>query len=137
MREKASFEHTFDGILQALILIVIICVPLIFIKTLHNSFVVPKQTLAQFLIFEMVLLWLMNMTLQKEYKIVKSPLYVPLFLILGIEILSLLWAENRYLSLHLIWQNVAFGLFHGLFLALEHAHDPHFSHILALTTPFE
>ena len=111
MREKASLEHTFGGLIQILIFILIICVPLIFVKTLHNSFIIPKRALIQFLIFEMFLLWLMKMTLQREYKIVKSPLYVPLFLFLGIEILSVLWAENRYLSLHLIWQNVAFGLF--------------------------
>lgn len=110
MREKTPIEKNVNGIIQVLVFILVMCVPLIFVRSLHDSFAVPKRALAQFLIFEMFLLWLMKMTLQREYKIVRSPLYGPLFLFLAIEALSLVWAENRYLSFRLIWQDVAFGL---------------------------
>lgn len=108
--KKRSPEYVPDRIIQGLIIVLLISVPIVFVKTIDDGFNVPKRALAQFLIFEMFLLWLLNMNLRRTLKIVKSPLYIPLFIFLGFESLSLLWAQNIYLSWELIGQNVAFGL---------------------------
>ena len=110
MNRRVESEHILDHVVKGLFFALIILVPLVYFKVLYDSFALPKRALAQFLIFEMVLLWLMKMNVKKTFKIVRSPIYLPLFIFLGIEVLSLFWAGNIHLSMEYIWQDIAFGL---------------------------
>ena len=110
VKKTVQSKHNLDRIIEILLYATVILVPLVYVRSLDDSFILPKGALAQFFIFEMFLLWLMKMVLQREFKMRKSPLYVPLFLFIGIEILSLIWTRNIYLSVRFISQDLAFGL---------------------------
>ena len=81
MKGKKSKRHVLDRIIEGLLFASVILVPLIFFRFIKDSFNLPKMSLVQLLIFTMFLLWLVRMNLRREYRIIKSPLYLPLFIL--------------------------------------------------------
>ena len=108
--ENKSQRHVLDRIIEGFLFALVVLVPLIFLRHLKDSFNLPKTALAQLLICMAFLIWLVRMNLRREYTLIKSPLSLPLFVFLGIEVLSVMWAENIHVSLSFVLQDVAFGV---------------------------
>lgn len=110
MKGKRSKKDVLDRIIEGLLCALIILAPLLFFRFIKDSFDLPKMSLIQFFVFTMFLLWLIRIILRGELRIVKPPLCLPLFIFLGIEVLSLIWAKNAHPGLRFVSQDVAFGL---------------------------
>jgi putative inorganic carbon (HCO3(-)) transporter len=104
--------------IEVLLLLLTFLTPLIFTfrATTYN---IPKIAAVEILAFFAFVLWLMNISFTRQFRIINSPLNLPILAFLIWEIASVFWAANRFETMEVVFFNTALAAIY--FMALGNA----------------
>ncbi|HBY56741.1 MAG TPA: hypothetical protein DEG96_02590 [Candidatus Atribacteria bacterium] len=85
--------------IEATIIVLLISTPLVFYPYLVRIFNPPKELAFNILVIIGLMLLFLKMTAQEEFKIVRTPLNLPVLVFMAICPLSLLWSNSPMVSL--------------------------------------
>jgi len=91
-----------DKVIEYGVYVLVIFLPLFFIRPIYQLFTISKTTFAEILILSLFILWLFKINLEKRWVIRKTPIIFPLLFYFLLITISLLWAVNPFQSLDYI-----------------------------------
>ncbi len=110
-------KNTFDWIIRAGFLLLVVSVPLYFSFDL-TTYTLPKVVLAQMLACVLLAAWFLRMTLEGRYVFKPAALFYPILIYFVISVFSLFEAMSLAGGISLLWQVFAYILVY--FVVVNH-----------------
>ncbi|PKK91706.1 MAG: hypothetical protein CVV64_03315 [Candidatus Wallbacteria bacterium HGW-Wallbacteria-1] len=100
----SSVIKTLDIFIEVLLVLTVLTSPIAFSYDTTKMFMVAKETLNQIFIMSTLVIWVSRMLISRDFKIVSTPLNVPVAIFALIHVLSISKAESTYLALRDFWR---------------------------------
>src|SRR5258708_6345117 len=96
---RTNLSAYLNNAITALIIAVVTLTPLFFLPLTTEFFDTPKLILISVAVLVLLVLWSLTWVIQGKVSITRTPLDLPLLLILVVVILSSIFSDTRYISI--------------------------------------
>lgn len=94
--DRKSLTLLFENISVGIIITILFLFPLLFLPTVSDAFVLPKQVLIIFSTIALLLIWTSKLIIKGRITFLSNPFNLPLFLFGAAILCSSIFSQNRY-----------------------------------------